>query len=147
MIQPPLYATHEALVRTKHDKKFNIIVYGLNECPKGTPRNIQQDSDLKSVVSVLSGLDNSIQSQSISDIFRLGKFHPAHKLPRPLMVKLIRVADVSSVLSKRGSLSHPVFIKPDLTKEERLRDSVLLKERWKLITPNHISKFAGLDYM
>ena len=30
-------------------------------------------------------------------------------------------------------MSHPFFVKPDLSPEERLRDSILLKERWKLI--------------
>ena len=34
------------------------------------------------------------------------------------------------VLSKKGSLSHPLAIKPELSPEE---DSVLLKERWRLI--------------
>ena len=30
-------------------------------------------------------------------------------------------------------LKHPIVIKPDLTPEERQRDSILLKERWTLI--------------
>ena len=58
----------------------------------------------------INGLDNSIQSHSVKDIYRLGKFSQHLRRPRPLLVKLIRVADVSSVLSKRGLLSHPVFI-------------------------------------
>ena len=49
------------------------------------------------------------------------------------MVKLIRSADVSNVLANRGSLSPPFVIKPDRSSDERLKDSILLKERWKLI--------------
>ena len=88
---------------------------------------------LTSVVSVLSGVDNAIQSQSIKDVYRLGKFKPDPKRSRPILVKFIRAADASSILSKKGSLSRPLVIKPDLSPEERLRDSVLLKERWSLI--------------
>ena len=49
------------------------------------------------------------------------------------MVKLIRFADVSNVLENRGSLSPPFAIKLDRSFDERLKDSILLKERWKLI--------------
>ena len=56
------------------ERKFNIVVYGINECSKGTPRHRRLQSDLSSVVSVLSKLDNNIQPQSIKDCYRLGKF-------------------------------------------------------------------------
>lgn len=115
------------------DKKFNVVIFGIKECQKGISKHERLQSDLTSVVSVLSGLDKSIQSQSIKDIFRLGKFSHNQKHPRPLLVKFIRAVDVSNVLSKRGLLNHPVFIKPDLSPEERQRDSILLKERWALI--------------
>ena len=91
-------------------------------------------SDLSKAVYVLSGLDNSIQSPSIRDTFRLGKFSTYHhNRPTPLLVKFVRAADASSVLSKRSLLSNPIVIKPDLTPEERQRGSILLKERWTLI--------------
>ena len=128
--KPEVVTTKE---RYHLDKKFNVVIYGIKECQKGTSKHERFQSDLISVVSVLTGLDNSIQSHSVKDIYRLGKFSQHLRCPRPLLVKLIRVADVSSVLSKRGLLSHPVFIKPDLTPEEGERDSVLLKERWSLI--------------
>jgi len=98
-----------------------------------TPKHAQSQSDLTSVVSLLSGVDNSIQSQSIKDVYRLGRFNSDPERPRPILVKFVRAADASSVLSKKGSLSRPLVIKPDLSPEERLRDSVLLKERWNLI--------------
>ena len=115
------------------ERKFNIIVYGITECPKGTPKHTRLQSDLSSVVSVMAKIDNNIQPQSIKDCFRLGKFLPDRESPRPILVKLIRISDVSSVLSKRGNLHYPLCIKPDLTLEERLCESVLMKERWRLI--------------
>lgn len=127
------FSTSEAFVNKEkyhQDRKFNVIVFGVDECSKGTPKHVRLESDLNSVVSVLSGLDSNIHSQSIKDIYRLGKFTRERKHLRPL---LIRVADVSSVLSKRKSLSHPVFIKTDLSPVQQHRDSVLLNERWNLI--------------
>ena len=50
-----------------------------------------------------------------------------------VLVKFIRTLDVSSILSKRSVLRPPINIKPDMFPEERLRDSILLKERWSLI--------------
>ena len=128
--KPEVVTTKE---RYHLDKTFNVVIYGIKEWQKGTSKHERFQSDPISVVSVLTGLDNSIQSHSVKDIYRLVIFSQHLRCPRPLLVKLIRVADVSSVLSKRGLLSHPVFIKPDLTPEERERDSVLLKERWSLI--------------
>jgi len=116
-----------------HDRKFNVIVYGIDECPKGTPKHARSESDLRSVISVLSKVDNSVESLSIRDVYRLGRYNSNPTHPRPILVKFIRAADVSSILSKKGSLSHPLVVKPDLSPEERRRDSVLLKERWSLI--------------
>ena len=125
--------TKAAQTHYYHDRKFNVIVYGIDECPENTPKHARTESDLKNVVSVLSKVDNSVEPQSIKDIYRLGKFKSNSKHPRPILVKFIRAADASSVLSKKGSLSHPLAIKPDLSPEERHRDAVLLKERWCLI--------------
>ena len=115
------------------DKKFNIVIYGINECPKGMSRSARLESDLAKVVSVVSGINSSVQSQAIKDCFRLGRFNPQRLQPRPILVKFVRIADVSSILSNRGVLRPPIRIKPDMSPEERLRDSALLKERWSLI--------------
>ena len=82
---------------------------------------------------MVSGIDSNVHSQAIKDCFRLGKYDPQHKRPRPILVKFIRTLDVSSILSKRSVLSPPINIKPDMFPEERLRDSILLKERWSLV--------------
>jgi len=57
----------------RQDRKFNVIVYGIQECPKGTPKHARSESDLKSVISVLSKVDNSVKSQSIKDVYHLGR--------------------------------------------------------------------------
>ena len=103
-----------------------MVLFGVEECSKGASRSDRLSSDLNNVVSVLSEVDHTIQSLSIKDCFSLGKFKPSLHRPRPILVKLVRTTDVSSILFKRGTLSHPFFVKPDLSPEERLRDSILL---------------------
>ena len=115
------------------DKKFNVILYGINECQPGMSKLSRLESDLASVVSVLSTIDSSIHIQSIKDCFRLGKFSPGKSRPRPILVRFIRIAEVTSILSRKGKLSRPYSIKPDMSYEQRLRESVIMKERWSLI--------------
>lgn len=57
--KPQVVTTKE---RYHLDKKFNIIIYGIKECQKGTSKRERLESDLNSVVSVLTGVDNTIQS-------------------------------------------------------------------------------------
>jgi len=63
----------------------------------------------------------------------LGKFNNNSSKPRPLLVKFLRFADVDYVLSIKLKLESKLFLKPDLTSEERAKESLLLKERWSLI--------------
>jgi len=49
------------------------------------------------------------------------------------MVKFLRSVDVSSILSNRKLLKSPIFIKPDMSVEERKNEALLLKERCSLI--------------
>ena len=65
-----------------NDSKFNIVLYGVEEFPSGRSRS---ESDLSSVVDVLSSVDTSIQRQSVKDCFRLGKFSPSASRPRPIL--------------------------------------------------------------
>ena len=130
----PLSTSAVALPRISQERKFNVILYGIDEYPRGTSRPFRLQGDLNKAVSLLSGLDNSINSQSVKDEFRLGKFSAENQKPQPLLVKFIRAADATSVLSKRGSLrSSPIFIKPNMSPTEKKSESMLLKERWSLI--------------
>lgn len=116
-----------------HDKKFNVVLYGVEECPPRTSKADRFESDLASVVSVLSTIDSNIQPQSIKDCYWLGKFSPQETRPRPILVRMIRISDVSKILSKKRLLSRPYSIKPDMSREQRLVEAVLLQERWHLI--------------
>ena len=89
-----------------------------------------------------SSTDESFQSHSISDSFRLGKFSIDRRRPRPILVKLLRSSDVSNILSKI-SLTLPYSIKSDLSLEERKRESDL-KERWSLIQSGNERKFIRI---
>ena len=74
-----------------------------------------------------------VEPQSIKDCFRLGKCFPGSSRPRPILVKFIRISDVTDTLTKRSNLSHPYVIKPDMPHEQRVQESARLKERWHLI--------------
>ena len=54
------------------DQKFNLVVYGIDECCRGTPRHNRLINDMQKVVSALSITDTTTQSQSIKDCLRLG---------------------------------------------------------------------------
>ena len=109
-------------------------MYGVKECPSGSSQSAGLESDLASVVSVLATLESSFHSQSIKDCYRLGKFNPESNKPRPILVQFVRAVDVTNILAKRGKLVQPFYIKPDMTKEKRQAESILMKERCELIT-------------
>ena len=115
------------------DKKFNVVLYGVEESPSGMSKSARFDSDLSSAVRVLSSINSTIEPQSIKACFRLGKLSSRRARPRPILVKLIKISDVTSSLTKRSNLNHPYVLKPDMPYEQRVRESVLLKERWHLI--------------
>ena len=135
--------TEAATVTTKVDKpklstvhsekKFNVVVYGIEESPPETKRETRTKHDLEHLVTSLSVIDASIKPHAIKDFFRLGKFKPGNKKPRPLLVKFLRSADTANSLRNKAQLSSPIYIKPDLTLEEQTQESMLLKERRSLI--------------
>ena len=110
------------------------MVYGIDECPKGLNKSDRFNYELTNVVSTMSKIDSSFNLQSIKDCFRLGKYSAQQKQPRPILVKFIRITDVSGILSRcRNAFGSPIRIKPDMSPEERQRESSLLRERWRLI--------------
>ena len=85
---------------------------------------------------MLKSLDGSLANVSIRDSTTLGKYNSSLTRPRSILVKFNEADDISNILSKRSKvaqLSSPVSIKPDLSKEEREIEAVLLKERRSLI--------------
>ena len=90
-------------------------------------------SDLQNALQELSSLNDSINANSIKDIFRLGKFKKDQNRPRPLLIKFLRATDAFSVLANSNQLKSPVSIKPDKPPEDREIDKILLGVRWSLI--------------
>ena len=132
----------------KYECRFNLIVYGLPECPQGTPKQTRSSDDLQNVVSTLSSIYPTVDDTSVRDCFRLGKYNTdSTNRSRPLLVKLTRSRDVTNILLNRYKLSdHPgIRIKrPDLSRKERLIESILLKERRNLIDTGVDSKSIKL---
>ena len=102
------------------------VVYGLDENPPNTNRQDRLRIDIHSATSAFSKLDNPIDGSAIKDCYRLGKYNAQASRPRPLLVKFIRYSDASHLLNSRSKLSKPIYVKPDLSPEERAVESLLL---------------------
>ena len=118
------------------ERKFNVVLYGVDESPEGTRKHVRVAHDHDSVVEVVQALDSSLDQQSIRDCFRIGKY--SKEKSRPILIKLARVQSVTSILSNRKKLSEDpkhrkIFIKRDMSKQERQNERLLLKERYQLI--------------
>ena len=120
-------------ISAQDDRKFNAVLYGIPECSKGTKKYDRAKQDLTNVISAVSHVDREITSQSIRDCFRLGKYKESAERPRPILIKLTRAIDVINLLSNRSSFPKNISIKPDMTQAERTIESLLMKERWRLI--------------
>ena len=115
------------------DRKFNVVIYGINECPRATPRATRINSDVKSCAEILRQANDDISHHSIRDCLRLGKFNSSSTRPRPILVKLARAIDATMVLYNRSRVSDGIKIKPDMSREEKQLEAILLSERWNLI--------------
>ena len=78
------------------ERKFNLVLYGVQESPEGTNRYDQIESDTENVVKILHKISPSITDLSIRGCFRIGKFSPTKT--RPLIVVFLRVQDVCLIL-------------------------------------------------
>lgn len=116
------------------DRKFNIVVYDIAECKKGFQKHVRLSKDTESVSELLNTIDTEVTSHSIQDCISLGRYSESKN--RPILVKLSRTQDVSSILSRCYKLAPTpgISIKADMSREERIIESILLSERWKLIT-------------
>ena len=127
------------------DRRYNIIVYGIEESPKDTSRSDRQKHDLDKLLDILLNIDASLTSASIKDFHRLGKFKQSNNRPRPLLVKFLRTFEASLVLSNKDSLTaSQISIKRDMSPEERTVENALLKERRRLIDSGTERKFIKI---
>ena len=115
------------------DRKSHVVVFGVAENPPKTSVNTRMQNDLKALLQIFDSIDVHVSSGGILDCFRLGKFKPQQTRPRPILVKLQSIIDANAILANKAALSPPIFIKPDMSLAEHAKESLLLKERWKLI--------------
>ena len=57
--------THENL---QQDRKFNVVLYGIDECPKGTPRHERSGLDLSNIAKIITKVDENVNPLSIRDL-------------------------------------------------------------------------------
>ncbi len=111
------------------ERRFNVIVLGLDEAAKGTARAKRQEHDMESASSVLLQVDPTFDNLSVH---RLGKFNHSQTKPRPLLIRLTRTSDVTKLLANCNCLKQ-LSIKPDLPASERAKNNALMKVRWSLL--------------
>ena len=111
------------------DRRYNVVVYGVEESSSNVSRISRSQSELEKIVSVLP----NVNPTSIKDFHCLGKFKKTQERPRPIIVKFLRTLDAAAVLSNLDKISSPVSVKPDMSPELRLIEGKLLKERYSLI--------------
>ena len=73
---------------TREDCKFNVVIYGIEECTKGISRHTQLNHDFDKIKSIVSEGENSVNSLSIHDFLRLGKFNERSKKHVPSLLNL-----------------------------------------------------------
>ena len=86
---PKISANIMPSTSSNHESEFNVVLYGLEECPSGLTRSSRLESDLTNISNIFSELDSSIQPQSIRDCYRLGKYFRDASRPRPILVKFV----------------------------------------------------------
>ena len=55
----------------QQDRNFNVVIYGIKECNKGTPRNERLRHDLDQVTAAVTEGENSINPLSICDFLNI----------------------------------------------------------------------------
>ena len=115
------------------DRKFNVIVYGIDENPPNTKRHARLKNVIKAFHNALVSASIQIEPSAIKDCFCLGQYKSGSDHPRPLLIKFLRSTDATYLLTSKTQLKHPIYIKPDLTPLEKSNESLLLKERKTLI--------------
>ena len=117
------------------DKRFNIVIYGLNECPKGSPRHIRITKDTELACKAIKSICPDMSDFAVCDCLRIGRY--SEERTRPLVVKFTRSCDVATVFANRYKIpkseSPNISIKPFMSRAERNQESTLLKERRALI--------------
>ena len=112
--------------------KSNVVVYGVDENPPKTPRNVRFQKDIETMLQIINSINVRVDPTHILDCFQLSKFKPQPTRLRHILVKLQRSTDANTILANKSALPSPLFIKSDMTASECAIESALLKQRWLL---------------
>jgi len=124
---PQVKPVSQSPLHSVDNKKSNIVVYRIKECSPRTAKSAHLEQDLQNLASTFDEAKLPINTDSVRDYFRLGKYKSDAQHPRPNLIKFLRPADASLVLLKVSLFKSPVHIKPDLTPEERKIENHQLK--------------------
>ena len=76
------------LYNSNGDRKFNIVVYGIPECLKGTSRQERTNNHFQEISQIIGFLKETIPEQNVRDYMRLGSYKELSKRSRPTLVRL-----------------------------------------------------------
>ena len=139
-LNPPPSTQSEQLPQVDTSRKFNLIFHNISASPSGTSFAERLDKDLAAVTAI-SGSHCPDINPAIWDCIRLGKYRVGQSQPRPILVKFNNIKVVRSVLFGHSNTDRSgVVIKQDLSKEERHITSILLKERYRLVSEDNVEK-------
>ena len=134
--QTPTANSRESIIakntdkRYEEDRKFNVVIHGIEKCCKGTPKYERFKHDLKEVTSVITNTESSISHLSIRDHLRLGKYRENLKKPRPVLVKFNRTIDRSLLLSNLRTMLPGILCKMQWNVNQSKSDST--KFLWQI---------------
>ena len=126
-----------AISAASNERKFNLVLYGVDECSEGTRCHERAGKDRKTALKKLRVILTSLEDYSIRDCIRIGKYSPNGTRPRPLLVKFLRACDVNTILYKLSQGGLPaelsgIAIKHHMTPSEVKSNSILLRKRLEL---------------
>ena len=114
--------------------KYRIRISALQEAPSNVNFQERQIYERESVEKIFSHMN--LNNITITDCFRLGKFKTENIRPRTLIVTFASVWDQRKVISQcfqLKSYSEKIFISPELSNEDKIKEKKLLNKRWQLI--------------
>ena len=99
----------DAIKSQNVNRKSNVVVYGMEECPPNTSRSAHLQKDTNVVATVFGGIDVIIESTQIVDCYRMGKVKSHQTRPWPILVKLQHAIDATKILANKTS-SAPIYV-------------------------------------
>lgn len=122
------------------DRRQNLIFFGIQESPWGTPFSERMEHDYNQVFFAINPLVVSDHHNHLHAFIRAfswrGQFDASSQCPRPFIERFNTAFIVKTILCILSQLSSStnIHIRWDLSRERRHIRSILLKERYRLVT-------------